>query len=82
MAKNVKFERNPAGIRTLMQSPEMEAVCESKAKAILSSLGSGYTMTTRVGRNRVNAEIATDSPEARHENLKNNTILKALGAGR
>lgn len=82
MAKDIKFELNRAGVRALLQSPEMMAVCEGKARAALSHLGAGYTVTTYVGRNRVNAEVATNSPEARQENLKNNTILKAVGAAR
>lgn len=79
---NVKFVLNTAGVRELMQSSAMMSICEGKARAMLNQLGAGYTMTTHVGRNRVNAEVATDSPAARQENLKNNTILKALGAAR
>lgn len=79
---NVKFVLNRAGVRELMLSSAMMSICESKARSMLNSLGDGYTMTTHVGKNRVNAEVATDSPAARQENLNNNTILKALGAAR
>ena len=76
---NVKFELNRAGVRELMKSDAMMSICISKAQAMQNVLGPGYTITTNPGKNRVNAEIATNTPEARAENLKSNTILKALG---
>lgn len=78
MAK-VKFELNRDGVRELMRSPEMMAVCESYANRALGNLGSGYEVSTMTGRNRVNAEVRAETFAARKENLENNTILKALG---
>ena len=78
MAK-VKFELNRSGVRELLRSPEMMAVCQGYANRALGSLGKGYEVSTMTGRNRVNAEVRAETFEARKENLKNNTILKALG---
>ena len=78
MAKT-KFELNRSGVRELLRSPEMMAVCQDYANRALSSLGDGYEVSTMTGRNRVNAEVRAETFEARKENLKNNTILKALG---
>lgn len=75
---NVKFELNRKGVRELLRSSEMMAVCKSYADNARSSLGEGYEVTTKVGKNRVNAEVAAVSYEARAENSENNTILKAL----
>lgn len=78
MAK-VKFELNRNGVRELLRSPEMMAVCQGYANRALSSLGEGYEVSTMTGRNRVNAEVRAETFAARKENLENNTILKALG---
>lgn len=75
----VKFELNRAGVRELLRSPEMMAVCKSYADRALNSLGAGYEVSTQTGRNRVNAEIEAKSFAAKRDNLKNNTILKSLG---
>lgn len=78
MAK-VRFELNRNGVRDLLRSPEMMAVCQQYANRALSSLGPGYEVNTMTGRNRVNAEVQAVTYAARKENLKDNTILKALG---
>lgn len=78
MAK-VKFVLNRAGVRDLLRSDEMMSVCQSLATRAQASLGDGYEVTTLVGRNRVNAEIAAISYQARKENSETNSILKALG---
>jgi hypothetical protein len=78
MAK-VKFELNRNGVRELLRSPEMMAVCQGYANRALGSLGDGYEVSTMTGRNRVNAEVRAETFAARKENLENNTILKALG---
>ena len=74
----LKVTLNKDGVRQLLRSDEMMDVCQSYASAAVSSLGAGYEMTSRVGKNRVNAEVAAVSDEAKRENLKNNTILKAV----
>ena len=78
MAKT-KFELNRSGVRELLRSPEMMAVCQGYANRALSSLGAGYGISTMTGRNRVNAEVRAETFAARKENLENNTILKAHG---
>lgn len=75
----VKLVRS--GVRQLLRSPEMMQICKDYAYRAQNSLGAGYEVTYRTGRNRVNAEVAAVSAEARRENIKNNTILKALGGG-
>ena len=75
---NVQIELNAAGVRELLQSPEMEAVCLQYAQAIAGRAGDGYTVDSRVGRNRVNARVTASSEKARKDNLKNNTLLKAM----
>lgn len=81
MANNVKFELNREGVKELMQSKEMMAVCRQYADAAMSSLGSGYEVSEMVGKTRVNVQIEAATFRARQENLQNNTILKSLPRG-
>ena len=78
MSQKMKFQLNEAGVRELLKSPEMMAVCQEYAQNALSRLGDGYEMTTYTGKNRVNASIKAESPRAKRENSHNNTILKSL----
>lgn len=77
MAKT-KVVLNRSGVRELLQSDEMKAICEEHANRTLGRLGQGYTVTTMTGKTRVNASIYAESTEAKRDNMKNNSILKAL----
>jgi len=74
----VKFVLNRAGVRQLMQSEEMQSILKDKADAALNSLGEGYKSDIYIGKNRANAMVWADSIKAKRENLKHNTILKAV----
>ena len=73
-----KFELNRAGVRALMQSDEMQSILKDKADNALNSLGEGYKSDIHVGKNRTNAMVYADSYQAKRDNLKNNSILKAV----
>lgn len=75
---NVRIELNREGVRELLRSDEMKAICEGHANAALTRLGDGYETSSMVGKNRVNAEIKAVSYKAKIDNLKNNSILKSL----
>ena len=75
----VKIELNSNGVKELLKSSEMMAICEQHANRALSRLGEGYIVTTMTGKTRVNASIYAESYQAKKENSENNTILKALG---
>lgn len=77
MAK-VKVELNRQGVRELMKSKEMMDICSEYANNALARLGDGYEVNTYSGENRVNAEVYAQSFAAKRENLKSNTILKAV----
>ena len=81
MSRDIKIELNHDGVRALLRSPEMLAVCEGKAREIRSRLGDGYGVDSRTGAGRVNAEVRAETPRARRENYRENTILKALRGG-
>ncbi len=73
-----KFVLNYAGVRALMQSAEMQSILKSKANNALNSLGEGYKSDIHVGKNRANAMVYADTYQAKRDNLKNNSILKAV----
>ncbi len=74
----VKFVLNRAGVRQLMQSEEMQAILNEKATKALNRLGGGYKSDIYVGKNRANAMVYADTYQAKRDNLKNNSILKAV----
>lgn len=82
MAKEYELRDFAAGVREMLRSESMMSICESKANAMLKQLGSGYASSPYTGTNRVNVSVSTASAAARSENLKRNTILKALGAAK
>lgn len=73
-----KFVLNRAGVRTLMQSEEMQSILKDKADNALNSLAEGYKSDVHVGKNRANAMVYADTYQAKRDNLKNNSILKAV----
>lgn len=77
MAK-AKVVLNKNGVRELLQSDEMKAICEEHANRIVGRLGDGYTVSSMTGKTRVNASVYAESSAAKRENMENNTILKAL----
>lgn len=52
---NIKVELNSAGVRELLKSPEIAAVCEAQAKRMTRATGVPYVSDVYVGRSRVNA---------------------------
>lgn len=74
----VKFELNQAGVRELMKSPEMMAICKEHADRAVSQLGNGYAVTTHSGKTRVNASVIAETYKARRDNMNNNSIYKAV----
>lgn len=73
-----KFVLNRASVRELMKSEEMQGVLRDKADSALNSLGEGYKSDIHVGKNRANAMVYADTYQAKRDNLKNNSILKAV----
>ncbi len=67
------------GIREMLKTPEMMAVCEEQASIIRQRVGEGYSINTHIGRLRVNVEVTAETKEAVNDCLKNNTLLKAVG---
>ncbi len=74
----VKIKLNYSGVGDLLKSPEMQTICENHASAIRARCGDGYEQDSYAGKTRANAMVWPSSAKARHDNARNNTILKAL----
>lgn len=72
------FELNRSGVAELLKSSEMQKVLTDKATEIRNRCGDGYEQDIFVGQNRANAMVSAASYKAKRENMKNNTILKAV----
>ena len=73
-----KFKLNREGIRSLLRSPGMAQILESRAKNIQNRCGDGYGVNVYTGRNRVNVSVQAKNKKATKDNVKNNTLLKAV----
>lgn len=78
MSKNFKFELNKSGVRDLLKSEETQNVVKEYADKALAKLDDGYSTSVYIGKNRANASVMAESVKAKRENLKRNTILKAV----
>lgn len=74
-----RFELNREGVKELMQSSEMLAICKGYADNAVRSLGDGFEVSTYVGQTRCNASVMATTYAARKENSETNCILKAVG---
>lgn len=75
---DIRIELISDGVRELLKSSEIAAICLELADGIASRAGDGYIVTTHTGRNRVNASVYAETEAARRDNMKNNTLLKAV----
>lgn len=74
----IKVELNHDGVKELLRSSEMMAICEEYAQKAVRKLGEGYEVSTHTGAGRVNASVVATTREAIAENNANNTVLKAV----
>lgn len=77
MAK-MKFKLNRSGVAALMKSNQMQGVLEEKATGVRNRAGEGYKQNIYVGKTRANAMVYADTYQAKKDNMKNNTLLKAV----
>lgn len=66
------------GVKAMLKSPEIMAVCRSHAESINFRVGDGYEVSEYTGANRVNVSVHAVSEEAKQDNLDNNSLLKAV----
>jgi hypothetical protein len=72
------FVLNRNAVAELMKSEAMQEILAKRADEIRGRAGTGYGQDTYVGKNRANAMVFADTYDAKRDNLKNNTLLKAV----
>ncbi|WP_348920127.1 hypothetical protein [Enterococcus rotai] len=77
MAKS-GFKLNYSGVSELMKSAAMQEVLTGHATDIKNRCGEGYEQDVYVGKTRANAMVSANTYQAKRDNMKNNTILKAV----
>lgn len=84
MAK-VKFKLNGAGVRELLQGPEMTGIIAGLTSSVQGRAESASSLTfvsdVRTGKNRVVGRVSPGDAHAYYANLKRNILLKALKGG-
>ena len=78
MAKIAKIKLNSAGVRRLLKSAEMQAICTEHAEEIAARCGAGYAVDSVQKETRAIATVYPETAAARRDNYRNNTIEKAL----
>ena len=79
MAK-VRFELNREGVRELLKSSEMENILDDYASAVVNNAGEGFKKEFYSGTNRNSYTIVPGNADAHFKNIRENTLIKALGA--
>ena len=74
----IKFEIISKVIVSLLKSNEMGDTLMIHADKIKGNLGSGYSAQKVMSSDRVKVFVKANSKKAQKDNLKNNSLLKAL----
>lgn len=77
-SSDITFVLNPAGVRELLRSPQMQSIIREKAEEKAMACGQGYEASVHVGVNRAYANIYPATKEAYQDNLDNNTLEKVI----
>lgn len=79
----MRIDWHPAGFEQLLRHPSVQADLERRAQAIADQAGDGYEVRTPTRRTRrARVAVITTTNEAKRDNARNLTLVKALGAGR
>lgn len=63
----------------LLKSKEIYSIVEGLANDIAGQAGEGYSVSMKVTKTRVRANISPKTPAAKADNERNNTLLRAMG---
>lgn len=81
MAPKIKYNRD--AFRQIRLLPEVAADVHRRAERVAAAAGDGYeAFPTQAPRNRARAAVVTTSMKAIRQNARQNTLLRALDAGR
>lgn len=74
---------NSRGFRALLTNPAVQRDLEARAQRVASAAGEGYeALPLQPPRRRAHVIVAPVTGDADRDNAENNTLLRALDAGR
>lgn len=79
---NVKFELNLQGLNELMKSAEMNAILEDAGRRVANAPSGDYGHRVHTASFCSICNVFPNSASSARDNIKNNTLLKALGSVR
>ena len=82
MARKPKVKINSAGARAVLKSAGVQADLDARADRIAAAAGSGYEASTYPWRTRGRSSVITGNGAAMRDNSRNQTLLRAVNAGR
>lgn len=74
----VEVELNLRGINELMKSREVEDELERLGNQVAARAGEGYAVRVHQANWIAIANVYAETDEAKRDNMKNNTLLKAV----
>ena len=75
---NIRVELEHDNIQAFLRSADVMALVSGYAKEAAAQLGEGYAADESLQPTRAVASVYADTVKAKRENLKNNSILKAV----
>lgn len=75
---NAKFKINRSGVKELMRSEPMKAICEEYGNQIAARAKGDYKVEASIGSTRARATVSADSVDTYYDNLENNILIKAV----
>lgn len=74
----LKVKLISAGVRQMLQSPEVEGYIREACKMVEERAGNGYSANVQKGKKRMVGRVYAYTKEAIRDNYANNTLAKAL----
>lgn len=78
----IRIELNGAGVRELLQSPEVQADLRRRGDAIALVAGPGHEVSLRVESHRASVIVFTADPEAMQREADDRNLTRSIDAGR
>ena len=76
----VKVKLNLTGLNALMKCQEIADAVLEAGQAVAQAAGGDYAAEVHTARWIAISNVYPDSKQAAHENFRDNTLLKAIGA--
>lgn len=78
----MRIKWNIKGFEELRRSPGVAADIDARAARVAAAAGKGYVASPYEGKSRHRASVFTQTPRAMVDSKRNNTLLRAIDAGR